>query len=191
MTSVLSRCVFAVLITSVPSVQAAVDIVDQVDRYAIEGASPLELRREMNTKGPRRSDGRRFDGYTRWNVSWRYRYHKTGRACAIASVNTGLKVTITLPQWSDESSADRAMRQRWARYLAALELHEQGHRRHGIDAANEIDRTIAAVPAAGSCDALGAEVNALGKSILQKYHQRDRDYDRDTRHGATQGARFP
>ena len=27
--------------------------------------------------------------------------------------------------------------------------------------------------------------------VLQKFSQRDLDYDRDTRHGATQGARFP
>jgi len=33
--------------------------------------------------------------------------------------------------------------------------------------------------------------NALGMSILRNYNQRDLDYDRDTEHGATQGARFP
>ena len=81
--------------------------------------------------------------------------------------------------------------EQWARYIAALELHEQGHRRHGVDAANEVDRAIAAMPPAGSCDALGKNANALGMSILRKYNQLDLDYDRDTGHGATQGARFP
>jgi hypothetical protein len=27
--------------------------------------------------------------------------------------------------------------------------------------------------------------------ILERYRQRERDYDRDTDHGRTQGARFP
>ncbi len=171
--------------------QAAVDVSDQVERYAIEGSTPSDLRREMNAKGPRGADGRRFDGYTRWHVSWRYRYHNTGGGCAIASVNTSVKVTITLPQWRNDNRSDSTTRAQWSRYLAALELHEQGHRRHGVDAGSEVDQAIAAMPPAGSCDALGANANALGMSILRKYNQLDLDYDRDTRHGATQGARFP
>jgi len=171
--------------------KAAVDINDQVERYGIEGSTPADLRREMNAKGPRASDGRRYDGHTRWHVSWRYQYSSTRGSCAIASVTTSVKVTIALPQWRNESRVDNATRAQWSRYLAALELHEQGHRRHGVDAATDIDLAIAALPPAGNCDALGANANALGMRILQKYQQRDRDYDRDTRHGATQGARFP
>lgn len=170
---------------------AAVDINDHVERYTIEGATPPELRREMSAKGPQGKEGQRFDGHTRWYVNWRYQYKNTAGGCAIASVTTSVKATITLPQWRNEKRADSATRELWTRYLAALDQHEQGHRRHGVDAANEIDLAIAAMPPAGSCDALGANANALGMRILQKYQQRDLDYDRDTRHGATQGARFP
>jgi predicted secreted Zn-dependent protease len=191
MNSALLRCVWIVLIIGVLPVHATVDISDQVEHYAIGGSTPAELRREMNAKRPPASDGRRFDGHTRWHVSWRYRYHNSGSGCTIAFVSTSLKMTITLPKWSNESGADNATRQQWSRYFAALELHEQGHRRHGVDAANDIDRAIAAMPPAGDCDALGSAANVLGKRILQKYNQRDVDYDRDTRHGATQGARFP
>ncbi len=170
---------------------AAVDIDDQVERYAIDGSTPADLRREMRAKGPRGADGKPFDGYTRWYVSWRYRYNTAGGSCAIDAVTTSVKVTMTLPQWRNPGAANTAAQQQWSRYVAALELHEQGHRRHGVDAAHEVDRAIAAMPPAGSCDALGAKANALGTSILRKYNQLDLDYDRDTRHGATQGARFP
>jgi predicted secreted Zn-dependent protease len=175
----------------VSQVYAAVSIDDQTARYTIEGVTPSDLRREMNSKGPADAGGRRFDGYTRWYVSWRYQYNSTAGRCAIASVTTNLKVTITLPQWGSESRANSAVRQQWARYLGALEQHEQGHRRNGIDAANEIDHAIAAMPPAANCDTLGTKANALGAGILNKFKQRDLDYDRDTRHGATQGARFP
>ena len=195
MTSIASRCQRVALRVALSAcalpAQAAVDINDQVERYAIKGATPAELRREMNARGPQGVGGRRFDGYTRWYVSWRYRYSNTGSACAIAAVTTSVKITITLPLWSDESGANSAPRRHWSRYLAALEMHEQGHRRHGVDAAHEIDSAIAVMPPAQTCDALGSQANALGKGILSKYNQRDLDYDRDTRHGATQGARFP
>ena len=170
---------------------AAVNVKDQVKRYAIEGTAAQDLRREMSAKGPQGTGGRRFDGHTRWDVGWRYQYKNIGSDCAIASVTTNVKSTITLPQWRNENRADSATRALWTRYLTALDLHEQGHRRHGVDAAHEIDLAIAAMPSAGSCDALGTNANALGMRILQKYQQRDLDYDRDTNHGATQGARFP
>jgi predicted secreted Zn-dependent protease len=193
--SILRRCVLIIMsvvlgIWVLPA-QPAVDVNDQVEHYMIEGATPPDLRREMSTKGPQGKEGRRFDGHTRWYVSWRYQYKNIGGGCAIASVTTKVKSTITLPQWRNESRADGTTRALWSRYLAALELHEQGHRRHGVDAAHEIDLAIAAMPSAGSCDALGTNANALGMRILQKYQQRDLDYDRDTNHGATQGARFP
>ena len=191
MKSLLVCCALLALAACAPPVQAAVDINDKVERYAIEGATPADLRRDMNNKGPQGAGGRRFDGYTRWFVSWRYQYNNTGGGCSIASVTTSVKVTMTLPQWGDESRASSATREQWARYLAALELHEQGHRHHGIAAANEVDRAIAAMPPAGSCDALGKNANALGMSVLRKYYQLDLDYDRDTGHGASQGARFP
>ena len=191
MKTLLVCCVLLALAACAQPAQAAVDLDDQVEHYAIEGATPADLRREMNGKGPQGAGGRRFDGHTRWFVSWRYRYNNTGGGCNIASVTTSVKVTMTLPQWSDQSRASSATREQWARYIAALDLHEQGHRRHGIAAANEVDHAIAAMPPAGSCDALGKNANALGTSILRKYNQLDLDYDRDTGHGASQGARFP
>jgi predicted secreted Zn-dependent protease len=171
--------------------QATVHLEDRIEHYNISGSTPAELRRDMNANGPLGAGGRRFDGYTRWHVSWRYRYNKAAGRCAIASITTRVKVTMTLPRWHNEEHATSNMRQQWRRYLNALEQHEQGHRRHGIDAANEVDRAIDAMPPAANCDALGADANALGMRILRKYNQLDLDYDRDTRHGATQGARFP
>ena len=102
-------------------VQAAVTLGDHVEHYDISGSTPADLRREMNAKGPQGAGGKRFDGYTRWHVSWRYQYNHTAGGCAIASVTTSAKVTITLPRWTNEGGAGGSSRQQWARYLAALE----------------------------------------------------------------------
>jgi predicted secreted Zn-dependent protease len=191
MGSICSGIILCVAGAAASATFAAVEVVDSAERYAITGSTPVELRREMNSKGPRGDDGRRFDGFTRWLVSWRYRYNNTGRGCTIASVTTSVKITITLPEWRNANDGDSATREQWSRYLAALERHEQGHRRHGVAAGHEVDQAIAELPPASTCDALGANANALGASILRKYNQLDLDYDRDTDHGATQGARFP
>jgi hypothetical protein len=34
-------------------------------------------------------------------------------------------------------------------------------------------------------------INELGNRTIAEYRQKDKDYDAQTRHGATQGARFP
>ena len=164
---------------------------DTVERYPIRGASEAELRFEMSAKGPLGAGGRRFDGYTRWNIAWRYKYRLDGGLCRIDMVTTDVKVTTTLPEWNDERATPERLRKRWREYLAALTEHENGHRAHGMDAAREIDRGIAALPAQASCGALGNAANDLGNQIIRKYNERDLDYDRKTEHGLTQGTRFP
>ena len=172
-------------------VHAVIEITDQVEYYDIQGSTALELRYDMNTKGPQAASGYRVDGYTRWHANWRWRYRNTGSSCAIESVRTTITVRMTLPRWQNERSADLATQQEWARFLAALERHEDGHRRNGVAAGDEIDRRVASLPPAATCAALGAIADELGKRIVQRYIQLDADYDRDTGHGATQGARYP
>ena len=143
----------------------------------------------MNSKASRGNADQVFDGHTRWYVTWRYRYNNFGNTCAITSVATRVTVTIALPKWDGEIAAVNDTRSKWSRFLAALELHEQGHRQLGIDAAKDIDRAISGMR--GRCDTLEARVSEAGNAILNKYRQFELDYDRDTDHGATQGARFP
>jgi len=181
---------FCILATTGACAYAGVASSDTVDFYSISGASENDLRREMSAKGPTGTGGR-FDAYTRWNIRWRYSYRQAGGLCRIDSVTTDVTVTMTLPKWQDESAASERLQRRWREYLTALTTHENGHRQNGLDAAHEIDRGIAALPAQANCGALGAAANALGDEIIRNHKQRDLDYDRATSHGRTQGARFP
>ncbi len=171
--------------------QGAVTAHERAEPYAIRGSSAAELRVEMNAKGPLGGDGRRHDRYTRWQISWRYGYRSGAGRCEIDRVHTEVTVTMTLPSWINEAAVPAGLRAQWRRYLDALETHEKGHARNGLDAAQEIDRAIAALAPLASCDALGTAANAAGNNIIRKYNQRDLDYDRTTDHGRTQGARFP
>ena len=171
--------------------QAEVTMNDALQPYRISGTSEAELRREMNAKGPPGAGGGRFDGYTRWDINWRYTYGQNGGLCHIATVTTALKILTTLPQWDDERTASDSLRKRWQQFITALTGHENGHRMHGINAAREIDRGIAALPAQTTCAAAGAAANQLGNEIIRKYNELDLDYDRKTGHGLTQGTRFP
>jgi predicted secreted Zn-dependent protease len=163
----------------------------QVEHYDIRGSTAADLRAEMRARGPTGPDGRRFDGYTRWRVSWEYHYRSGGGQCAIDSVKTTVQITTTLPRWTDEARGNSALRDQWRRYLAALTQHEDGHAQNGLGAARDIDAAIARLPAEPNCGAMAERANAAGQARLRQYNQRDLDYDRETGHGRSQGAVFP
>ena len=159
--------------------------------YSITGATGKQLREQMNQLGPiDKTEGRRYDARTDWYVRWNYRYANKGGQCKITTSTVNTDVTITLPQWNPPASASRALVKRWQRYLKALRTHEDGHKDQGLAASREILALLKRFPAQRSCPELETAANAAAQRIIKKYNQRDIDYDRKTRHGATQGAVF-
>jgi hypothetical protein len=62
-------------------------------------------------------------GKATWNPA--YTYQQEGGT--ITSVDVTCELAIEMPVWSDYSSASAEDRAEWDRFLAALEIHEQGH----------------------------------------------------------------
>lgn len=167
-------------------------VTETVEHYEISGASPWEVRKALDQAGPIDStENKRFDAVTKWYVNWRYRYQRTEQSCAIASATTDVKVTITMPRLKDEGAAPPALRQAFERYTANLLVHEKGHGKIGIDIARRIEDGLAGLPAEPNCDRMGQVANEFGRKLIREANQQDIDYDARTRHGATQGARFP
>lgn len=156
--------------------------------YTVHLQTGQTLHQALQAATPIVVDGRRFHGYTRWNVRWNYRWWReaSGR-CAITEVTTRLSTEVQLPELRNASQQQQAS---FDRYLHALAQHEQGHAQFGRDAAQAIDQGIARLPAAADCATLEREADALGRRLLQEHVEREKQYDRDTDHGATQGARL-
>lgn len=187
------RLLACTLLLALPALSARAEPTVKVDThyYDIRGASAAELRQQMSRLGPPDRDGRRYDAYTKWYVAWRFTYHEDGKSCRIERVTTSADVTYTLPRWKVPRAAAPELTAHWDRYLAALQTHEDGHRDFGVRGAHEVEQQIRALPAHGSCRELEAAANAAGHRVLDKYRAQELAYDRDTRHGATQGAVFP
>ena len=169
-------------------VQAAV-VEEQANRpYAVYAQPSDTLRQALNAATPITEDGQRFHGHTRWNVRWTFRWQSdaSGR-CRITEVTTRLRTEVQLPELRRATPEQRAV---FDRYLPALSRHEQGHVQFGRDAARAIDQGIAQMPAAPDCPALERQANDLGHRLVREHAEREKQYDRDTRHGASQGARL-
>lgn len=156
--------------------------------YAVRAQPGESLRQAINAATPLAVDGRRFHGYTRWNVRWTFRWWReaSGR-CTITEVSTRLRVELQLP---DLQRATTRQQMEFDRYLPALSEHEQGHVQFGRDAARAIDQAIAQLPAEPECATLERRANALGHRVLRDFVEREKLYDLNTGHGATQGAKL-
>ncbi len=160
--------------------------------YPIAGTTATELRSQLNQLGPSdETEGRRYDARTDWVVKWTYRYRQQSHACILQQAQTQVAVTFTLPQWQPTPRAARSLVQDWRRYQASLQLHEDGHKDHGVGAAQDIQQALRRLPPAAACAALETQIQTAARAIIRTYNQKDLEYDRVTRHGSTQGAIFP
>lgn len=154
--------------------------------YTVRAQPRESLRDALNAATPITVNGRRFHGHTRWDVRWTFRWWRedSGR-CSITEVTTRLRVELQLPDLQHATPSQQA---EFDRYVAALSRHEQGHVQFGRDAARAVDTAIAQLPAEPECSTLERRANALGHSVLRDHVEREKRYDLDTGHGATQGA---
>lgn len=162
----------------------------ETDFYVIDGNSVRSIRSALEKNGPMGEDGKRYHGYTTWRVSWNFSYAPTAGSCAIRSVQVDTSAVMTLPRLAEPGALPDSVRIKWNSYSAALRAHEDGHRAIALAAADEIRRRLSQLANSGGCKALADDANRTAQAILADFRVRERLYDRDTEHGATEGARF-
>lgn len=134
--------------------QAKPKVTETIKTYTVLATSLEGLAREMDQKGPKG-----YWAYTGWYVKW------TGD-CKLS-----VTVDITLPKHKNPAKMPADVRKKFGTMLVALTDHERQHGRHGIAAAEEIER-------AGCVG---------GDAILKKYNAIDMKFDQKTDHGRKQG----
>jgi len=175
-------------VRTVPPGAPQPEITQDVIHYDIGGEESFELRAQMDALGPQDDDGARHDAYTKWFVRWFYDYDRSVETqCKLTNVRATVEVKMTMPRWTSESGE---LATRWQQYLAALRTHENGHVQNAVDAARFIIVDLQQQPPSPDCDSAAQLANAKGNEELELARARDREYDAETNHGATQGATF-
>ena len=166
-----------------------ISIVDE--NYEITGKSASELRTQMDRRVLENDPQANHDAYTIWQIKWEYLYTLFNEQCTMDSVVVDVKVNHLSPRWLLPQNVSSELVNRWDAYLRALAVHEAGHKQFGVRAGREVLVALQSLPAFQTCADLEEFADRLGKQILQKYRVREIRYDKITKHGATQGARFP
>lgn len=150
--------------------------------FDVQGADFETLRAALDAHGG-------MHGQADWKLGYQYEPKRAGRVCSVGSLSTQLMLTMTLPKWAPPRNAPSNLVSRWTRYVNALRLHAEGHLQIGRDFETAFKRS-AAVASTRTCDELEKTLKGYFDLLLAKYKTQDRDYDRDTAQGRTQGAEF-
>lgn len=172
------------------SIPADVSVEIEHEDYTIQGSSAETLEGELARLGPKDQEGSHH-AYTRWSLRWSYPYERSSGRCSTGPVKVSVTVTFVMPKWSPPADAPAELVARWEKYQKALELHENGHKEHGLGAAREVREKLRGLDSEPDCDAMNRTANAAANRVVDDFKAKDKEYDRRTRHGATQGARFP
>ena len=139
----------------------------------------------MNKLGPKG-----YHAYTQWFVRYNYTRELQNGRCGVTEVKTSMTGDVLMPRWSNRRGASPDLVARWERYETALRAHEEGHLDTGRELADVLVGELKNVPPRSDCGALDAAVRARFDELLRTYQEKDKDYDRTTGHGRTQGATF-
>jgi len=159
--------------------------------YDVGGSTPQAIRTSINAHPERPADpnGAMFDAKTRWEIKLVWTFDTSRGMCRAKNITTYLSITQTFPHWVP-TDADGSLQQEWNDYIVALRLHEDGHKQIALDAANDAIERVRAQTFA-TCQEFNIAARNAVDAATSIGDRRDEQYDDTTRHGATQGARFP
>jgi len=155
--------------------------------YEISPRTPYEIKSELMRHSPIRARNGSYNGRTDWFIDWKFRSAFASKGCQLTDSQTTVRVVYILPTLSDSVSDPQTIAI-FNKFSDALTLHEKNHGEHGLKAAREIDRLFSEIPPQENCRMLAKIVDGIGHATVQKYTQMDREYDRRTNNGATEGA---
>jgi predicted secreted Zn-dependent protease len=168
----------------VGSVPPGVTVQARIDYYDVTAATLAELRRGMAELGPR-LEGRRWQAAAQSRLRWTWKYGRSGIGCRLDHVRVHVETVVTFPRWNPTAEPDSATLEWWQQFNAGLVEHERGHAQISVKTAGDIVRELEGMTHP-QCDLLGNQASAAANRHMRQSQTRQTQYDRTTRHGATQ-----
>jgi len=177
---------FITLFSSI-NLMASPKVNESYDFYKIYPSQVESLGSELDLKADNKANGKNYRARAQWDVQLDYKWEVSGSNCKISSVTTAVNVNYVMPKLFSES-VSTSIKDTFNKYYLALMHHEKGHKNTGVRAAKELALIIRNMPSMSNCQKLSERVTEKSNSILQKYRQLDKNFDKYTKHGHTQGA---
>jgi predicted secreted Zn-dependent protease len=182
----------AALAVAAPLQGFTVNVDEQKAYYSLKGRTPQELAKASAVSGVRdQADGTKGAGGTVSELTARFSKDMTeGGGCALIAAQVTVSIRQKLPRWDDNAAGGDEARDWWRRFSAAISEHEDGHKKIDEESGDRLLGGLRALPAARDCDELDARVDAEIANAQAEQDARNAEYDRRTKHGKTQYAKY-
>jgi predicted secreted Zn-dependent protease len=151
--------------------------------YDVDATGIADMRRQLETRGPRNAFGHQTMGLTRSTLTAHYPLWSSPGRCAIGEVVVESEIDLHLPRWRPAGTPRQALSERWEWLSTALREHEEGHREHGVWAAHELQRRLQALPVAPDCKSLERAARLVRQAVVAELRSQDAEYDARTDYG--------
>jgi predicted secreted Zn-dependent protease len=158
------------------------NINEKIHFYKIQGNSGQELKKQMDTLGPK-TNAQQFNASTKWIVTWQYGYQEKNHICQLTSLKVDLHIHYLYPRWVNYQSSHPTLQQKWNVCLKDLNQHEKGHGKNGKNAATAVEKALLNIPPKTSCQQLMITIDNTANYIIQEYLNKDFQYDQHSQHG--------
>lgn len=152
--------------------------------YSVKPKSRDELLPRLNKKSPIKEKGEVFHAHTYTYIKWNFKWEIKNSKCQIKSVTTSVDVTYTYPKLRTRNADVKLV---WSKWYPKLIIHEEGHKNLAIKIGKEIERIIMPMKSA-NCEMLEKKADNAGYKKIAKLDKLNKNYDKETNHGETQGA---
>jgi predicted secreted Zn-dependent protease len=149
----------------------------RTERFAVQGATPLEIRRNTAKAIPKARDHSRDLARTDSEFCTTWAFAPGDGSCRLAAYRLELHLTFVMPEWSAPAHASAETRRWWDEDYALIASHEQGHAAISIEGAKSMYRAGIALTEAQSCDELDAKLQRSYETILEETRKKHIAYD--------------
>lgn len=147
--------------------------------FNIGGQTPEALDRELSRRGPRSMhSGERHPGLTQIKFTYELTYSQSKTKCSIAKTKVNLSTRIILPRWRYRNKADANLRFIWDTLYADIKRHEDRHAEIARQHARKMDKALARIPSARTCDALEEKADRVASKEIAAHDKDQLRFDK-------------
>lgn len=163
-----------------PSAEASGHVVttSTVDTYTFEAGSLAEMQRALYRQGPHlEGSDEPAIAITSYRMRIDWEAHQTLHSCELLDTTVFLDLSFLYPQWIPVGSPQPALYDEWDRFMAHVVAHEEHHGAIALGCAESLAAQIEALGAAGTCDELQSNLNALIDQVYAACEQQQAAFD--------------
>lgn len=161
----------------------------RLEHYPVTGRTLPEIQASIGQNAPSQNGDTYYAGTTVWRLGSTYDFMTLANGgCALTNPQVTVNITISLPTLQNDQQRSLAVLREWNRFYTGLRAHEMLHAANGKRTAQILLNRLSGVRTELPCDRLRVVVSDATQALIKQLGQYDTDLDRQTNHGATQGA---